>query len=1417
MDPAVRAIKEARVTGHSGTTVFEAISIFISAHVFLFLSQSFLGLMFPSPRPTFGGKLGAFLVEFALLVFPMVIICTFWDALGIVVLVVPALLALVLFYANVRRSKRTWRDLVAQAGEILSTTAGRPLGVTYERAVLMVLTLVTILAVDFPAFPTRFAKAEQYGVSPMDVGNGGFVFISGLCFVRGPRGPSARPTSTARRGLWARLAASAPAKAALLAAMGIVRWAATTAVGYQEHASEYGLHWNFFVTLGAVTVLSCLLLGRLSHPAALGLALGALAGYQWYLTSGGLAEFILHAPRTGSLFAADREGILNLIGLSLPHIARLAQSVERCSNKATVAGYTALHVVGSWVGSLIRRVPAVPRSRLRLGAALALQGAGMAAGVSAACLGHQAGLLPQAVVPSRRLGNLGYVALTGGVMTCCVGLSLLVEVALAVTQATLRHKKQDAVEKTTFSEQVNRRSPIIATASQHGLAVFLVPESCRPWGKPRVVLASPRVALFGHFVDKGKLRGIRKGAQNRRKLGLFRVPSSPRKNRVLARFHGSPSVDPGEGGILMEMWSAIHSQATRKKESNIITQNRKEFREAFEQLGLPDPGEEDAPLVVSLQQYCYAFAKAIKLEGYSASRLLEAVNSPPVEQAPPGVVARPTTRKGGAFTAEVINGIRNMRRRTTTINPANYRQVVEDAVRLRFMIDDTVELPPLPSATTVRRIDEEVTAIISKKENELGKLNIATLTFDHGSWARRTAGTSAPSLQVEARPLLEAWAAEEGAAVPAPVGGGTVEDADTGAEDEPAAEPVPEPEPDLEPEADEPDLVEELQLADEPEADEPGEAGAVPHCTILDDDNDEDEGPAGDVMPAQPLLANDDMFRRYGGPMALLLRFQFVSNEQAAPSTDIIQAAIPPDVHLSFGVSDGCPTNMGRKGGIWELLRRRTKQFIYVRCCYSHCVDGVFRHIMGADPQTISMRKAAAGLTQVLAERVSNIFRRSKLLAARLRHSTKRMPPNAPESRFHFFYDVIEYLLTKTDGTEIALEGNRWEVSGDVTVALHHSFTHTIVIHTVCSQTVKEIILAYTTGTTEGAQWLRQQFADPLVERLLWLYLELGRSLRSEILWSLKEKRGQAHLLPGRVLDQLHRFQVMKADLWRHFPLTREYGRRRHLPERETADLITSRIETAEEYYRLRVGSALELPFIIPGLADLKHCREIAGMILEKIDDWPASCAECLQYDRATMDRCRRMWADHPVHALLRLNRFRTAVVEMAQGSKLCEFPDLEKVVEWLFMAVPVSSVWIERVVQAGKKLDPRQLRKGNPDTLLKIWKCPIEVPPLLVHQLPGPPRLLLPGQTPLPHPLPSFMCPPTVQYGAAPRQYVAQPMPPMQYVAAPMQYVAQPIPYGAQPMPPMQYGAAPMQYGAQPVPHGIVAARMAPWLSAGR
>lgn len=152
----------------------------------------------------------------------------------------------------------------------------------------------------------------------MDVGNGGFVFLSGLAYRR--ISPSASVKNTKPRtsrtwlsalGRWMKIP---QAKALALVAMGIVRCMLTKLVvrrrpdacsshpiassscchllrdhalpprflqGYQEHVSEYGTHWNFFVTLGCVTFVACVFLRSASNAVAVsvvGLAFLGLSG-----------------------------------------------------------------------------------------------------------------------------------------------------------------------------------------------------------------------------------------------------------------------------------------------------------------------------------------------------------------------------------------------------------------------------------------------------------------------------------------------------------------------------------------------------------------------------------------------------------------------------------------------------------------------------------------------------------------------------------------------------------------------------------------------------------------------------------------------------------------------------------------------------------------------------------------------------------------------------------------------------------------------------------------------------------------------------------------------------------------------------------------------------------------------------------
>ena len=123
--------------------------------------------------------------------------------------------------------------------------------ITLFRSYVNIFSAIAILAVDFVIFPRRFAKAETYGSGLMDIGVGCFIMAHGLT------APEARDASQRERpslgGYCAALLRTGRYIVPLVL-VGGVRVLAVKSTDYQEHVSEYGVHWNFFFTIAAVRV-----------------------------------------------------------------------------------------------------------------------------------------------------------------------------------------------------------------------------------------------------------------------------------------------------------------------------------------------------------------------------------------------------------------------------------------------------------------------------------------------------------------------------------------------------------------------------------------------------------------------------------------------------------------------------------------------------------------------------------------------------------------------------------------------------------------------------------------------------------------------------------------------------------------------------------------------------------------------------------------------------------------------------------------------------------------------------------------------------------------------------------------------------------------------------------------------------------
>jgi phosphatidylinositol glycan class W len=181
---------------------------------------------------------------------------------------------------------------------------------------MMMITCVSILAVDFKVFPRRFGKVENWGTSLMDMGVGSFVFTMGVVSVR-----AFLKTQTGKRpSLSKQLIGSARHSLPLLV-LGVIRLLSVKGLDYAEHVSEYGVHWNFFFTLGFLPPFVTLLQSVFDFiPSYAVLSFVLAAAYEIALDNTNLGKYILTAPRT-DLLSQNREGVFSLLGYLAIYLA----------------------------------------------------------------------------------------------------------------------------------------------------------------------------------------------------------------------------------------------------------------------------------------------------------------------------------------------------------------------------------------------------------------------------------------------------------------------------------------------------------------------------------------------------------------------------------------------------------------------------------------------------------------------------------------------------------------------------------------------------------------------------------------------------------------------------------------------------------------------------------------------------------------------------------------------------------------------------------------------------------------------------------------------------------------------------------------------------------------------------------------
>lgn len=311
MDPKeYKTFHESFMMNNNGTTAF---------HTFLTIVPSFFTAFFytlavatniltPTSTPI------EFIREFVILVLPVIACVTFLNGfvlqLNIALLVI--FLPLVVLHLRNRIHMEPFIQIPTRPIQYL----------TVGRSVVNLLSCVCILAVDFQIFPRGLAKTETFGYGLMDTGVGLFVMINGAV---SPEARKLKHDKLTLDKVKKILISTSP-----LVLLGVMRFFLVKEIDYQTHISEYGVHWNFFMTLASVRLFGSLLLEVLPSPKhAHYMAITCLCLHEMNLQLG-LSQYVMSdVSREISFINANREGIIS------------------------IPGYVSLYLISIWLGNQV--------------------------------------------------------------------------------------------------------------------------------------------------------------------------------------------------------------------------------------------------------------------------------------------------------------------------------------------------------------------------------------------------------------------------------------------------------------------------------------------------------------------------------------------------------------------------------------------------------------------------------------------------------------------------------------------------------------------------------------------------------------------------------------------------------------------------------------------------------------------------------------------------------------------------------------------------------------------------------------------------------------------------------------------------------------------------------------------------------